>query len=66
MSLNEYLQTTTNAELARRLGVTPAMVAHWLHGRNRITAERALQIEQVTDGMVTAAELRPDVFEAAA
>ena len=62
MTLNEYLSTTTQAELAGKLGITQSMVSQWLTGAVRITAERAVQIEQATLGEVTRAELRPDVF----
>jgi DNA-binding transcriptional regulator YdaS (Cro superfamily) len=62
MTLAEYVKTTTPTQFAARLGVCSAMVSHWLHGRHRVTAERAKQIEQVTGGAVTAAELRPDIF----
>jgi transcriptional regulator with XRE-family HTH domain len=64
MNLTDYLQTTTQAEFAKRLGVTQGLVTHWVNGRTRITAERAVQIEQVTDGQVTRHELRPDIFGA--
>ena len=62
MTLNQYLSTTTQAELAGKLGITQSMVSQWLTGAVRITAERAVQIEQATLGEVTRAELRPDVF----
>jgi DNA-binding transcriptional regulator YdaS (Cro superfamily) len=62
MTLNEYLQTHSQTELARALGVSQGLVGHWVHGRKRITAERAVQIERATGGQVTRAELRPDLF----
>jgi len=62
MTLAEYIQTTTQAKFAAQLGVTSGMVSHWLRGRERITAERAKQIERVTSGAVSAADLRPDIF----
>jgi len=62
MTLNEYLSTTTQAELAGALGVTQSIVSQWLNGSTRITAERAVQIEQITQGKVTRTDLRPDIF----
>lgn len=55
-------------QLAQRLKVTRGLVGHWCTGRVRITAERARQIEQETNGAIRAHELRPDLFplEAAA
>jgi DNA-binding transcriptional regulator YdaS (Cro superfamily) len=62
MGLKEYLETTTQADIARLLGCSQGLVSQWLSGVQRVTAERAVQIEKVTDGKVTAAELRPDLF----
>jgi DNA-binding transcriptional regulator YdaS (Cro superfamily) len=50
--------------LARLLGISQAMVSHWVTGRKAITPERAVQIEQATAGAVRRHELRPDIFEA--
>ncbi len=47
---------------AEIFGVSQSMVSHWLTGRERITAERAKQIELATAGAVTRADLRPDLF----
>lgn len=44
------------------LGVSQGLVWQWLNGKTRITAERALDIEQKTSGSVSRYELRPDVF----
>jgi DNA-binding transcriptional regulator YdaS (Cro superfamily) len=52
----------TRAELAQRVGVTPGLVSHWISGYVRISAERALQIEQATDGAIPRHLLRPDLF----
>jgi DNA-binding transcriptional regulator YdaS (Cro superfamily) len=62
MTLSDYLSTTTQAELAGRLGVSQSMVSQWLTGISRITAERALDIERATQGQVTRHDLRPDIF----
>ncbi|MBN6743555.1 helix-turn-helix domain-containing protein [Acidithiobacillus sp. MC2.1] len=42
--------------------MTPGLVSQWITGRTVITAERAAQIELSTNGAVTRAELRPDIF----
>lgn len=64
MDLRTYLRDNgiTQDELGRRVGVTQASVAHWLAGRVRIPAERCGAIERATGGVVTRADLRPDLF----
>jgi hypothetical protein len=68
MDIKTYLRNNrlTYAEFGARIGapggVSGGMVGHWIAGRHRITAERAIQIEAATDGAVTRAELRPDLF----
>lgn len=64
MTLADYLKTTTQSAFAEALNVTQGAVSQWLTGELRITAERAKQIEDVTAGKVTRAELRPDIFDA--
>jgi DNA-binding transcriptional regulator YdaS (Cro superfamily) len=68
MELTAYLTKygLSQREFGARLGVTQGMVAHWVNGRTRITAERALEIEAATSGEVSRLELRPDVFGAPA
>lgn len=52
--------------------VTQGLVHQWLlwlknpKKGTRITAERATEIEAITDGEVQRSELRPDIFERAA
>lgn len=41
---------------------TQGLVWQWEDGKQRFTAERAIQIEQITGGEVTRHELRPDLF----
>lgn len=69
MTLDEYLQTTTQEAFAETLQVSQGLVHQWLNwlaGRTKhatkITAERAVQIELATSGKVSKAELRPDIF----
>ena len=67
MDINAYLkeQGMTQQEFANLVGVTQGRVSHWLGGK-RVPAERCLVIERATQGKVTCAELRPDVFAAPA
>jgi DNA-binding transcriptional regulator YdaS (Cro superfamily) len=62
MQLNEYLKTTTQGDLAKALGVSQGLVSQWLSGATSVTAERAVQIEQITGGKVKRQELRPDLY----
>ncbi|MGK9450299.1 transcriptional regulator [Acidithiobacillus caldus] len=48
--------------LAEAIGVSPMAVSHWIH-RKRIPTNRALDIEQATQGAVPRWELRPDLWE---
>lgn len=43
---------------------TQALVSQWEQGGVQLTAERCAQIEQISNGAVTRAELRPDLFGA--
>ncbi len=65
MDLKSYLNTTTQTEFAQRLGVTQGLIYQWINGRTRITAERCIEIEYATHGIVTRQELRPDLFDGA-
>ena len=62
MNLKTYLETTTQKELAELLGVTQGLVSQWVTERTQITAERCIQIETKTHGVITRHELRPDIF----
>lgn len=46
---------------AIQLGVTASYLSRLVSGDRSITAERAIQIEDVTEGIVSRAELRPDI-----
>ena len=48
-------------ELARRVGVSPQSVWLWRKGKS-ISAERALDIESATNGVVSKHDLRPDLW----
>jgi DNA-binding transcriptional regulator YdaS (Cro superfamily) len=63
MTLAEYLdKKESQVALAKRLGVSQGLVWQWRTGRTRITAERAVQIETATEGAISRAELRPDLW----
>lgn len=64
MKLDNYLskENISQAELARKLGVSPGMVWQWLNDHRRIAAEQVLPIERATDGKVTRHDLRPDLY----
>jgi len=68
MNLQIYLEKNalSQEQFAKKVGVTQGAVWQWLSGETRITAERAVQIEQITDGQVSRHDLRPDLFESAA
>lgn len=50
----------SQANLARTLGVAPAVVSHWLHGKRPVPARFCPAIERATGGAVTRRDLRPD------
>ena len=70
MDLKAYLTTTTQSELVEKINkaadqygwrsVTQSAISQWLSGR--VPVERAIQLEYVTDGMITREECRPDIF----
>jgi DNA-binding transcriptional regulator YdaS (Cro superfamily) len=64
MQLHDYLaaESVSQAELARRVGVTQGMVWQWLRGVRRVSAEKVLALEVATDGMVSRHEIRPDLY----
>jgi len=51
------------ADLARQAGVSWQQVKLWLTGKTIMTAERAVAIEEITNGKVTREEIRPDIFK---
>lgn len=62
MKLKNYLEETTQAELADDLKVTQGAISQWLS--SRIPAERVLQIEKATNFAVKRHEMRPDLYPA--
>lgn len=49
--------------LAKALGVSLQAVNQWVNGKRRLPPMRALCIQKLTGGRVTAASLRPDLAE---
>lgn len=45
--------------LASKLGISPQALYQW----DKVPAEQAIKIEQMTNGQITIRELRPDLFE---
>ena len=50
----------SQAEASRKLGISSALLNHWVRGRFAIPANRCIEIEKKTG--VSRAELRPDLF----
>ncbi|WP_443696178.1 transcriptional regulator [Pseudomonas sp.] len=46
---------------AIKLGVTASYLSRLVSGDRSITAERAIQIEDATEGVITRFDLRPDI-----
>lgn len=61
MKLLDYLQGSSQADLAKALGVHPVLVHQWSKGKRRIPAERCPAIEKATAGAVRCEELMPDI-----
>ena len=53
---------TTQADLARKLGVSPGRLNHWVVGRHDPPINMIRPIEKATKGMVTRVDLLPEVF----
>ena len=57
MKLIEYLKTTENSCLAKRLNVHPSLISRWKNGVRPIPVERMADIERATNGLVTRKDL---------
>jgi len=64
MELTDYISSGRGnaARIATALGVKAAYVSQIASGHRRASPVRAVQIEELTGGVVTRAELRPDDF----
>ena len=50
-------------EMAEYLGITPTWLGLMMHKKRKPSAALAKKIEKATQGLVTAKELRPDLFD---
>jgi DNA-binding transcriptional regulator YdaS (Cro superfamily) len=63
MKLETYLDENGGAvTLAKELGVSPEAVRLWVRGDRLPKPVTAMRIERLTDGRVTRADLRPDIY----
>jgi DNA-binding transcriptional regulator YdaS (Cro superfamily) len=53
----------SQSEVARQLGIWQSAVAKWVR-TGKVSAQRAIDLERITEGAVTRAELRPDLWAA--
>ena len=62
----ESLKTAgiSQAELARRIGISAGMVWQWANGIRPIAAEKVIPIVLALDGNVNPHQLRPDIYPA--
>lgn len=61
MNLTDYLRKNRAIDLARDLNIPSVLISQWSRGIRRVPAERCIQIEQVTHGVVRCETLRPDI-----
>ena len=62
-SINRACEAVSSqAALARLLGVKPPTVSQWAHGVRPVPIEHCLPIERATAGAVTRQDLRPDDY----
>lgn len=53
ITLNEYLKNSTQADLAKALGITPGAVYQW------VKHDRDIRVIKHKDGSVTAYQVKP-------
>ena len=68
MLISEFIESKklTQQQFAGMVGVSQGLIWQWINGRQKVTAERAIQIERATDGAINRHDLRPDLFHAQA
>ncbi len=49
--------------LAKHLKVTTSTVSQWFHGVRPLPIQRALQLEKLLNGALTAEDFRPDIYK---
>lgn len=65
MNLKTYSASTEirKADLARSVGVSPALLHQWIEGIRPVAIRHCLAIERATDSQVTRKDLRPDDWQ---
>lgn len=66
MTLLEYLNSLPRggkSKFAQRIKVPKSFLSNMATGRVKVPVKRAKEIEKETFGLVTKAELRPDIWE---
>lgn len=66
MNLQQYFKDEpygAKKEMAEHLGITPTWLGLLIHKARRPSPKLAKEIEKATQGLVTAKELRPDLFD---
>ena len=58
----EFIDHIGQAEIARRLGVSRSAVHNWRHGKSEPSWESARELARISDGYLTAHDIRPDIF----
>lgn len=61
MDLSTYLDSRSNKDLARAIGVSQVIISQWKTGAKQVPAGRCPAIERATNGAVRCEDLRPDV-----
>ncbi len=65
MTLDQYFASEPHGskiEMARYLGISDVWLSMLISKKRRPSGPLAVRIEHATDGLVTRAELRPDLF----
>jgi len=67
MTLEEYLKTHSQKELVELIRsdgdkITQGAVSQWMMKGRKVPAERVLQLERLTDGLMSRHDLRPDLY----
>ena len=65
MNLKKYFKDEpfgSKKEMADYLGISPTQLALIINQNRKVSPQLAKKIEKATQGLVTAKELRPDIF----
>ena len=66
MQLAAYLEkhNLSQAEFARKAGVSRALISHIVAGRRKPSPDTARALERASRNLVSKSELRPDIWDA--